>query len=135
PRTAHAEPPPLRNFFHASGLLWRADTGFQRRSNDKCTDCDKERDDKLVESVAGSFPGLGQGSRAHPRRCSWARSRSSQPHAPLCWYRRWERTPLRGAPNTAAEEVAEPIAGSFPSPYAWPRFPEPAVYAHEFNSS
>ena len=38
------------------------------------------------------------------------------------------------APNTAAEGVAEPIAGSIPSPNAWPRSPGPAVSAHETNS-
>ena len=39
----------------------------------------------------------------------------------------------RGAPNTAAEGE-EPIAGSIPSPNAWPRFPGPAVSAPEINS-
>src|SRR5712691_10252936 len=94
----------------------------------------KETDDKLVESVAGSSPDLGQGAVQNQRRRSWARSRSSQPHSRLCWYRRSERTPLRGAPNTAAEEVEEPIVGSIPSPNAWPRFPAPAVSAPEINS-
>ena len=51
-----------RNFFLPSGLLRRADTGSRKRSNGKATDCDKETGDKLAESVAGAFPGSGQGA-------------------------------------------------------------------------
>jgi len=45
-----------------------------------------------------------------------------------------KRTPLRGAPITAAEEVAAPIAASILSSNAWLQFQGPADFAREINS-